>query len=392
MASIDDSSLLGGISSAPGAPAGYPFRGPGLWARVAPFGIVAVLAQASLALPSGSRMSAPAVVASTVLLLALPAVFVLPWTRLPSWMSVLFPLTFTGWVLALVLSESGSHVGLAPIALVPALWTALFHQRWESGCVVAAIAAVEAIDSVVGSASVDVTLRRVLLWVLLSGLISVAVQDLRERIRRSQRDRARLQERLRELSILQDRDRIAADLQEKVVQPIFAAGLTLQGAAAMVAEPELSRRLTNSVDDLDEVLRALRETIFGPQLRIGDGLRTQFLDMSGGLSPLPEVTFTGPVEAALPPAVSAQLLEILREALGLIRKRFIPLRIGVTAGEDSYVTVIEAQPRSRAGRLNGSAHEFTPLRERAAQAGIEMGIEPGLDGTRFAWHVPLSPG
>jgi hypothetical protein len=65
-----------------------------------------------------------------------------------------------------------------------------------------------------------------------------------------------------------------------------------------------------------------------------------------------------------------------------------PCRIGITAGDTSYVTVIEAVPRSRGAEVNGSAY-FSGLRERAAGAGIRMGIEPGPDGTWFAWYVPL---
>lgn len=387
-----DSPLPAGIAAAPGQPSGYPFRGPGLAARAAPFAAVTILAEASLAVPGG-RMSPWAALASIVLLLAIPAAFLLPWSRLPGWTPVLVPLLGTGWVLALLLAESGAHVGLAPIALVPALWTALFHRKWESACVVAAIAAVQVADSLVpGTASAGVTVRRVFLWVMLSGLIAVAVHGLRDRIRRSQQETARLQERLRELTLLEDRDRIAANLQDKVIEPILGAGLTLHGAAALASEPEVSRRITASAEDLDEVLKALRGAIFGlEQRRSHHGLRSQILDLSGQFSPAPEVSFTGPVDGALRPASGAQLLEILREGLSLIRQQFVPVRIGVTVGESSYDTVVEAVPRSGGAKVNGTSVSFSSLRERAAQAGIRMGIEPGLDGTRFAWHVPLGP-
>jgi signal transduction histidine kinase len=69
----------------------------------------------------------------------------------------------------------------------------------------------------------------VLLWASLGALIFIAAHGLRDRIRRSQAERERLQEQLRERSIIEDRDRIAADLKDKVIQQIFAAGLTLQG-------------------------------------------------------------------------------------------------------------------------------------------------------------------
>lgn len=382
-----------GVPPAPGQPPGYPFRGPGLAARVAPFAVVMLLTEASLALPSGGQLSPSATVASVVLLLAMPAAFLLPWSRLPAWMPVLVPLIGAGWVLTLLLAEGGAHVGLAPIAVVPALWTALFHRRWESACVVTAIAAVEVADSLVPTAApASVIVRRVVMWVVLSGLISVAVHGLRDRIRRSQQETAALQEHLRELALLEDRDRIAADLQDTVIQPIFAAGLTLHGAAALAASPEVSRRIRVSVEELDRTLQILRGAIFGLGKRMGrTGLRRKVLNLSGELTPPPEVTFTGPVDGALLPAVSTQMLELVRDGLGLIRRQFLPVRIGVTAGDTSCAMVVEAVPRSRVPAADGAAAGFSSLRERAARAGIRMRIEPGPDGTRFAWHVPLGP-
>ncbi len=392
MAAVAGSPLVAGISAAPGDPPGYPFQGPGLLARVAPFAVVMVLSEASLALPSGSISLWPCV-ASVVLLAAIAASFRLPWSRLPVWMSVLVPLAATGWVLALLLAENGSHVGLAPIALIPALWTALFHRRWESAVIVAAIAVVQVVDSLTPApASASVIARRVLLWVILSALISVAVHGLRERIRRAQRENDELHQRLRELALMEDRDRIATDLQDKVVQPILAAGLTLQGAAARASDTEVRRRVAASVEDLDGVLREIRLTIFGMEKRLSShGLRKEVLELSGTLSPPPEVTFTGPVDGTLQPGVSAQLVAVLRDGLDLIRRQFLPVRIGVTASDTSYVTVIDAVPRP-GGEVDGVSAGFSILRETAARSGIGLGIEPGLDGTRFAWQVPLRPG
>jgi hypothetical protein len=112
---------------------------------VAPFAAVALLAQVSLALPPGPQ-SGSAVIASIVLLLATAGAFLLPWSRLPAWMSVLVPLLYTGSVLALILA-AGATSGVGAVILIPLIWTALFHRRWESACVVAAIVAVELVIS-----------------------------------------------------------------------------------------------------------------------------------------------------------------------------------------------------------------------------------------------------
>lgn len=101
----------------------------------------------------------------------------------------------------------------------------------------------------------------------------------------------------------EDRDRIAADLQDKVIQRIFATGLTLQGAATLTAEPEARRRLQAYIDDLDHVLRMLRDTIFGLDHRTKRrGLRQEILDLCSDLSPAPEVSFSGPVDGPCSPA------------------------------------------------------------------------------------------
>ena len=166
------------------------------------------------------------------LLAATAAAFLLPWPRLPGWLTVLVPLAYTGSVLALLLA-AGPTSGVGVVLLVPLVWTALFHRTWESGCVVAAIVATELVISLTPEpAPAAVLARRLLLWTLLGALVSVATHGLRDRIRRSQRATLTLQQQLREATVVADRDRIAASLKDQVIQRVFAAGLTLQGAMA----------------------------------------------------------------------------------------------------------------------------------------------------------------
>ena len=280
---------------------GSPFQGPGLLARAVPFAVIAVVAEASLAFPPGPT-SGWAVAVSVALLLAVSAAFLLPRRRLPAWTTVLVPLAYTGSVLALILA-AGATSGVGVVILIPLVWAALFHQKWESACAVAAIVAVEVIISLTPvTVSGPVLARRVILWAALGTVISVATHGLRDRVRRSQQETARLSDRLRELSVAEDRDRIAADLQDNVIQRIFAAGLTLQGAATLTAEPEARRRVQASIDGLDHVLRMLRDTIFGLDHRTKSrGLRQEILDLCSDLSPAPEVSFSGPVDGALEP-------------------------------------------------------------------------------------------
>ncbi len=132
--------MLSGASGA-SAEAGSPFRGPALWPRVLPFAVLAVVAEASVALPPGPK-SIGTVVASGVLLVATAAAFALPWSRLPDWTPVLVPLLYTGSVLALILAV-GSNSGVGIVIAMPVLWAALFQRRMDSACLVAAIVVVE---------------------------------------------------------------------------------------------------------------------------------------------------------------------------------------------------------------------------------------------------------
>jgi len=372
---------------------GAPFLGPGAATRVAPFAVVAALAEASLALPPGPR-SAPAAIVSVLLLLAVPPAFLLPWPRLPAWTTVFVPLLYTGSVLALILA-AGATSGVGIVILVPLVWTALFHRRWESGCVVAAIVAVEVVVSLTPvTAAGPVIARRVLLWALLGTLISVATHGLRDRIGRAQAERERLQDRLRELSVMEDRDRIAAELRDNIIQQVFAAGMSLQGAADLASEPEVRRRVGTSVEQLDDVVRMLRDAVFGlehrPRRR---GLRQEVLGLCGQLSPMPEISFGGQADRTLPAEAQAQVLELLRETLVLIEPDAVPGRVEVTADANACLVVIEAASAERRGAETGPERpepDFSGLLARAAQAGARVDIQTTPDGIRFSWRLPLS--
>ena len=81
-------------------------------------------------------------------------------------------------------------------------------------------------------------------------------------------------------------------------------------------------------------------------------------------------------------------MELLREILGLIGQHFAAIRIEITASRDSYTAVVEARPLAGAAGITAPSG-FPGLRDKAAQAGIGIDIEPGPGSTRFAWHVPV---
>jgi diguanylate cyclase (GGDEF)-like protein len=96
---------------------------------------------------------------------------------------VIVPLTYSASVLFLILAAGGSSSGIGIVILIPLVWTALYHRRWESAVVVIGIVAVEIVVSLTPLAvSNTVLARRVLFWGAIGMLISIATHDLRDRV------------------------------------------------------------------------------------------------------------------------------------------------------------------------------------------------------------------
>jgi signal transduction histidine kinase len=376
----------------PGRSPGYPFRGPGTLMRAAPFAGIAVLAEASLALaPSPAPLWA--VVTSLVLLLAAAASFALPWERLPEWLTVLVPLAYAVSALALTLA-AGTKSGVGIVALVPLVWTALYHQRWESACLLVAIVAIEVIVSLTPVLDPDtVVARRVILWAALGAVIAFAAHQLRDRGYRAHGEAVALQARLTELTVVRDRDRIAAGLQDTVIQQIFAAGLNLQSTAMLTTEPEVRERVLATADHLDHILRLTRDAVAGLAPRNQDrGLRAEIVALCGRIFPVPEVIFSGPVDSALDPARAGRLVRTLHNALNLISPNATPTRVVITASDTTCTAEIVA-----AGSFADSAETAACrdlLTKDIAGSPISLVIQPGDDGDdgiRLHWSIPLVP-
>ena len=196
--------------------------------------------------------------------------------------------------------------------------------------------------------------------------------------------------RRREITVI-ERDRILAQLQDKVIQRAFRAGLSLRGAARMTIDPEVRRLIGVATDELDQVIREVRDAVFDYEQRTGRrGLREQIIDLSSRLVTAADISFAGPPDGTLDAATSAQLLENLRQVLALIGEYATPARIDITAGDNVHDIVIEA---SLLGPGAGEpTRRFASLRARAAQAGIPVEIRLVPGGTRFTWHARVPPG
>jgi len=203
-----------------------------------------------------------------------------------------------------------------------------------------------------------------------------------------------------QLRVVEDRERIARELHDTVIQRLFATGLALQSAAARTSDAAMAERLAHAVDDLDDTVRHIRTTIFELQRdRIpGRSIRREVLDLvtetteSTALEAV--VRFEGPVDLTVPETVADHLVAVVREAVTNVVKHAeaATVDIRVRVGDDALVlTVVDdgtGVPVERRTDGNGLRN----LRHRAERLGGSMAVEDVAGGgTVFEWRVPLSP-
>jgi two-component system, NarL family, sensor histidine kinase DevS len=214
-------------------------------------------------------------------------------------------------------------------------------------------------------------------------------------------DNARLHARVQELALAEDRARIARDLHDTVIQRLFATGLSLQGAAALVRNDpvEAGKRLESAVDDLDETVKQIRSSIFSLATAASPGpagVRTRVLDLVGDVAPSlgfePTVVFEGAVDAATPGAIVGDLEATLREALANVARhagaRHVAVRVTVRDGELVLSVADDGAGPPPAGHPRG--HGLVNMTERAARHGGTFELRAGpTGGTEAVWLVPI---
>ncbi|RKN38036.1 GAF domain-containing protein [Streptomyces hoynatensis] len=214
---------------------------------------------------------------------------------------------------------------------------------------------------------------------------------------RARRDRARI-------AVLEDRDRIARDLHDLVIQRLFAVGMTLEGARRAGLPEEASWRLESATRELDATVEEIRTTIYAlrqPPQEAPPGLRARVLREAGAAAgPLgftPSVSFTGPVDALVAEEPAAHLIAALREGLSNAARHAAASRVEVSV--DATARLPDGRPAVRlrvtddgSGPPAGGARRsgLRNLAERAASLGGSAGLGPGPDGrgSALTWQVP----
>ena len=110
-------------------------------------------------------------------------------------------------------------------------------------------------------------------------------------------ENARLMQRTEEVAVLEDRERIARDLHDKVIQRLFATGMALQMMLPVTGRDDLDNRISDAVDELDVTIREIRSTIFALQTPVRRGLRVSIFALIDGAKKCsgsrPSCTWTG---------------------------------------------------------------------------------------------------
>jgi signal transduction histidine kinase len=208
---------------------------------------------------------------------------------------------------------------------------------------------------------------------------------------------ARLQGQLQRLAVLEDRERIAKELHDGAIQALFAVGMGLQGSALLAGNDELRGRLQNAVEELDRVIRDLRNYIFG--LRPGiladrqldqalQRLCEEFQERTGVLA----IAEVDPAVAAELTGRAADVVQLAREALSNVSRHAEAATCRVSLYRDTDGAVLEVDDDGRGfdpAAATGTGQGLRNLRERAEGLGgrAEIQSAPG-EGTRVRVRIP----
>ncbi len=204
-----------------------------------------------------------------------------------------------------------------------------------------------------------------------------------------------LHEKLQAVVLLEDRERIARDLHDKVIQRLFATGMALQATERLVVKPDVGLRIQQAVDELDETIREIRATIFALQTPVRNSLRREVLARTTEAGEIlgfePTVRFEGPVDSVVPEAVGGELLTVLQEALSNAVRHARARRIDVTlaVGADVLLRVADDGVGFEPPQVV-RGHGLRNMRLRAEALGGGFDVEARREGGTVAeWHVPL---
>jgi len=223
------------------------------------------------------------------------------------------------------------------------------------------------------------------------GVVAI-VRDVSERLRAAQTLRTAQDL----LTLAQERERIARDLHDTVLQRLFGLGMELQ-ATAMRAEPAVGERLERAVDEIDRIIREIRTAVFtlgsaGRDGSLGQELGTLVAQSTRVLGWTPRLRMDGPVESSITPEIRVELMASLREALGNVARHAngTEAEIEITADDRIVMRVVD-NGRGIAADVDVTAgNGLRNMAERARLLGGDCVVGPRpVRGTELTWWVPI---
>ncbi|HJE57641.1 MAG TPA: GAF domain-containing protein [Nocardiopsis listeri] len=199
------------------------------------------------------------------------------------------------------------------------------------------------------------------------------------------------------LSVLEDRDRIARDLHDTVIQRLYATAITLMGTVRRIDDATSAKRVQGAVDDLDDTIRQIRSTIFALQSSAEDDsswLRSRVLELvntaAETLGFAPRLLTQGPVDNAVDERVGEHLVPVLRELLSNVARHSGATTVDVELSVDNGEVVLRVSDNGR-GIPEGSARSgLRNLASRAEELGGAMAVASGPgEGTVVEWSAPV---
>jgi len=201
----------------------------------------------------------------------------------------------------------------------------------------------------------------------------------------------------RQLDIFSDRDRIARDLHDHVIQRLFAAGMGLQGTLQRSRDPDVQHRLQDTVDQLDQTVREIRTSIFDlhtPSGMTRTSLRRRLLDIiadvTDGSVLSPSVRIGGPIDTVVSDRIGQHAEAVVREVISNTVRHADASELVVTI-EARHDLVIDIMDDGRGITAGGRRSGLLNIEKRAVECNGTCTVEsgPGFSGTRIVWAVPL---
>jgi len=199
------------------------------------------------------------------------------------------------------------------------------------------------------------------------------------------------------VAVFADRDRIARQLHDLVIQRLFATGMSLQAATAMMPQGPATTRVSQAVDALDDTIRDIRSSIFMLQTHAASeakiGLRAQIMTVTDEITPglgfTPSLRLDGSLDTAVAENIAEDMLIALREALSNAARHAHSSRVDVTVTAGNHLTLIVQD--NGTGICNTSRRSgLANLRHRAEALGGNLKLDQrATGGTRLEWRVPL---